>query len=142
MRKKLEIAADMSHFDQIRDLVEKELSNENCPADEVIMFLISMEEIYSNIAFYAYPKEAGKAEIDWNFDSEKREAEICFSDRGKPYNPLEKPDPDLSLSAVDRPVGGLGIYMVKNSMDRVEYAYTGGRNILTLRKKFGGRKNV
>lgn len=142
MRRKLEVAADMSHFDRIRDFIEEELTREDCPADEMILFLIAVEEIYSNIAFYAYPEGEGNAEVDWEFDPESRTAVIRFSDKGKPYNPLKKRDPDVTLSAADRPIGGLGIYMVKNSMDHVAYEYADGKNILTLEKNFGGVKNV
>jgi anti-sigma regulatory factor (Ser/Thr protein kinase) len=59
---------------------------------------------------------------------------LTFTDGGVPYNPLIKPDPDVTLSAVERPIGGLGIYMVKKSMDEVTYEHTGGKNILTIKK--------
>lgn len=60
---------------------------------------------------------------------------ITFSDSGKPYNPLEKPDPDVTLSAEERSIGGLGIFMVKKSMDDMRYEYKDGQNILTITKR-------
>ena len=61
---------------------------------------------------------------------------MTFSDRGMPYNPLEKLDPDITLSAEERQIGGLGIFMVKKSVDVMEYTYKYGQNILTIRKDF------
>ncbi len=95
---------------------------------------IAVEELYVNIAHYAYGDEEGKATIKIGFDGEPMQVTIRFIDEGVPYNPLEKQDPDTSLSAEERDIGGLGIFMVKKSMDSMEYEYQDGKNILTIQK--------
>ena len=67
--------------------------------------------------------------------AENGEVALKFEDEGVPYNPLEKDDPDVTLSVEDREIGGLGIFMVKKSMDDMYYEYKDGKNILTLMKK-------
>ena len=88
-----------------------------------------------NIAHYAYKPQTGKATI--TIERKGNDAEITFIDSGTPYNPLAKPDPDVTLSAEERGIGGLGIYIVKKSMDNVSYEYKDGCNILKFTKKIG-----
>ena len=95
--------------------------------------LIAAEEIFVNIASYAYGQETGSAEI--RMTVEDGCAGIEFRDSGTPFDPLAKADPDVTLPAEERQIGGLGIFMVKKSMDDVQYRYEGGENILTIRKK-------
>ena len=94
---------------------------------------LSVEEIFVNIASYAYREEPGKAEV--SVECNNGEITIVFKDNGKPYNPLEKPDPDVTLSAEEREIGGLGIFLVKKNMDDVSYEYKNDQNILTIKKK-------
>lgn len=96
---------------------------------------IAVDEIFSNIIKYAYDPQTGPATIKVTPIREDNVVEITFIDQGKPYNPLEKDDPDVTLPAEERGIGGLGIFIVRNSMDDVEYEYVDGNNILTLRKK-------
>ena len=91
------------------------------------------EEIYANITFYSYPNPPGTIEVDISKDNEF--VELVFSDEGVPYNPLEKADPDITLPPEERPLGGLGIFMVKEIADNVDYVYTGNQNILTIKFK-------
>ena len=88
------------------------------------------EEIFANIAFYAYPEKNGDMEVSISKNSDK--IKLVFKDEGIPYNPLEKQDPDITLPPEERPVGGLGIYMVKQMADSVSYEYMNGQNILTI----------
>ena len=97
---------------------------------------VAIEEIFVNIAHYAYPGGEGNAVIEVEADSSAKNVLIVFEDNGIPYNPLEKEDPDISLSADDRPVGGLGIFMVKKTMDGMSYEYKDNRNRLTIVKGF------
>lgn len=97
---------------------------------------IAVEEIFVNIASYAYTPEIGKAEILIQEDHDPEGITITFIDTGIPYDPLAKPDPDVTLSANQRQIGGLGIYMVKKSMTDMTYRYEENRNILTIRKEF------
>ncbi len=96
---------------------------------------IAVEETFVNIASYAYPDGGGQAEILFELDESSRMASITFVDSGIPFNPLAKEDPDVTLPAEKRGIGGLGIFMVKKSMDDVRYENRDGRNILTIVKK-------
>ena len=96
---------------------------------------MAIDEIVANIAQYAYAPEVGPVTVRFAFDEGTRTATLTFLDKGLPYNPLEKADPDVSLSAEDRPIGGLGIFLVKKTMDGMAYAYKHGQNVLTIQKR-------
>jgi anti-sigma regulatory factor (Ser/Thr protein kinase) len=93
----------------------------------------AVEEIFVNIAYYAYPSGEGDVTVSVAVTPDKLSIE--FKDNGTPYNPLAKPDPDMSLPADNREIGGLGIYMVKNIMDEISYKYCDRQNVLTIAKK-------
>ena len=97
---------------------------------------VAIEEIFVNIAHYAYPEGEGDAVISVGADTAAGGVQIVFEDEGIPYDPLKNEDPDITLSAEDRPIGGLGIFMVKKSMDEVSYEYKDGKNRLTIKKSF------
>ena len=118
----------------VLDAIEAHLSKNGCPDSVKTEVLISVEEIYVNIAHYAYGGKAGEATVQMEVTQNPRICRVVFRDRGVPYNPLEKEDPDVSLSAEEREIGGLGIYMVKQCMDKIEYRYEDGYNILTIEK--------
>ena len=118
----------------VLDAIEAHLCKNGCPDSVKTEVLISVEEIYVNIAHYAYGGKAGEATVQMEVTQNPRICRVVFRDRGVPYNPLEKEDPDVSLSAEEREIGGLGIYMVKQYMDKIEYRYEGGYNILTIEK--------
>ncbi len=119
------------------DLVEEELAAAGASRKEILKIHMVVDEILNNIATYAY--ESG-GDVTVTMDHDENEAMFClkFSDSGKPYNPLSNEDPDTTLAAKDRPIGGLGIMMVKKTMDEVRYENRDGMNILTLKKKIGG----
>ena len=96
---------------------------------------LAVEEIFVNIANYAYAPEIGRATVRVVVSDEPLTVTITFLDRGVPYDPLKKDDPDVTLSAADREIGGLGIFMTKKVMDDVSYEYKDGQNILTLKKR-------
>ena len=95
---------------------------------------IAVEEIFINIANYAYAPGIGKATVRVEVSGDPVTVTITFIDRGVPYDPLKKDDPDITLSADEREIGGLGIFMTKKVMDNISYEYKGGQNILTLKK--------
>lgn len=103
--------------------------------DEMVLNQIDLavEEIFVNIAHYS-----GAAEAEINCTFEDGVLEVIFSDAGKPFNPLERPDPDITLSADERNIGGLGIFLTKKFMDSVDYEFKDGKNILKIRKKMDG----
>lgn len=114
--------------------IEKLLDENQCPETLKMIMLVAVEEIFVNIAHYAYGGNPGEAVIDLDVIPNPKSCRVVFRDKGVPYNPLEKTDPDITLSAEERNIGGLGIYMVKQSMDKVEYRYEDGYNILTIEK--------
>ncbi|HBI59911.1 MAG TPA: hypothetical protein DDY31_01655, partial [Lachnospiraceae bacterium] len=132
---KLTVEAKIENLQQVLDFVEEKLSQQDCDNKTMVQFAVAVEEIYVNIAHYAYPNSIGNAEIRVRIHKNPVLAEIVFIDRGIPYNPLKKKDPDTTLSAEEREIGGLGIYMVKKSMDQTLYEYKDGQNILTIMKK-------
>ncbi len=95
---------------------------------------IAVEELFVNIAHYAYNPETGPATVRVEVEKEPPAVTITFIDNGVPYDPLAREDPDITLSAEERQIGGLGIFMVKKSMDNIEYEYKNGQNILRIRK--------
>ena len=114
--------------------MERLLDENNCPEVLKSIMLVAVEEIFVNIAHYAYGGKSGEAIINLDIKQDPKCCRVEFRDRGIPYNPLEKEDPDITLSAEEREIGGLGIYIVKQSMDKVEYRYEDGCNILTIEK--------
>lgn len=130
---KLTIEAKTENFSAVREFIDEKLEKLGCKMKIQFQIDVAVEEIFVNIAHYAYEPDTGMAEIRFSADDDT--ATITFIDSGKPYNPLEKPDPDITLSADEREIGGLGILMVRKSMDDMKYEYIGGQNILSIIKK-------
>ena len=133
--KKITIEAKRENLDQVLAFVDEMLETAGCDMRTQMQLDIAVEEIFVNIASYAYAPEVGNVVIGMQVHEEDRLAEITFADSGIPYNPLEKEDPDVTLSAEEREIGGLGIFMVKKTMDDLRYDYRNGQNVLTLIKK-------
>jgi sigma-B regulation protein RsbU (phosphoserine phosphatase) len=130
--------ASTKKLHDVLDFIEKELSQIECPSKCIKQLIIAVEEIFVNIAFYAYSESEKKdnfVEIQLLLNEENKEIEITFIDGGKPYNPLLKSDPDTGLSADKRKIGGLGIYMSKK-LSNMRYVFTDDKNILTLTKRW------
>lgn len=122
--------------------IEKLLDDNHCPETLKMVMLMAVEEIFVNIAHYAYGGKPGEAIIGLDVIPNPKSCRVVFRDKGIPYNPLEKTDPDITLSAEEREIGGLGIYMVKQSMDKVEYRYEDGCNVLTIEKSLDGEMDM
>ncbi len=131
----LKIEAALDNLDEVLAFVDQRLEENDCPMKVQTQIDIAVEEIFVNIASYAYSPEKGNAEIGVEVSDDPLEVTIRFADSGIPYDPLAKEDPDITLPAEKRPIGGLGIYMVKKSMDNVEYEHKDGQNIFIIRKK-------
>ena len=97
--------------------------------------LVAIEEVFVNVAHYAYPNGEGDMSLHIGFDDQSRDITFRMTDKGIPFDPLEKPEPDITLSAEEREIGGLGIFIAKKTMDSLTYAYENGENILTMIKK-------
>ena len=132
--RELEIEADTDNLQTVQDFVEKELSNIACPLRIRMHISLAVEEIFVNIAHYAYSPNKGQATVRVEVTEDPVSVIITFIDRGVPYDPLKKNDPDITLSADERPIGGLGVFITKKTMDDICYEYKDGRNILTIKK--------
>ena len=134
MEKELKLEAKLENITHVISFVETELELLNCPMKTTLLIDTVIDELFSNIAMYAYGDSIGYAWIKVDYDPDKRLVTFKLSDEGIPYNPLEKDDPDITLEAEDRPIGGLGIYIAKKAMDTMTYERKDGKNILTLGK--------
>ena len=128
------LTAEREAIPEVIAFLDAELDALGCPRRAKMQIDIAADELYSNIANYAYDNEPG--DVDISVSTDELGATVEFRDAGVPFNPLQKEDPDITLSAENRPIGGLGIFMVKKTMDSVDYRYIDGQNILTIRKSF------
>lgn len=131
----ISVEAKREELDKVLEFVNEHLAQASCEKLVQLQINIAVEEIFVNIANYAYKTKQGEATVRLEVSGNPLQTIIQFMDKGHPYNPLGRMDPDLSLSAEEREIGGLGIYMVKQSMDQVEYRHDGTKNILTIKKK-------
>ena len=115
--------------------VEQTLDGYGCPMKTQMAICVAIEEVFVNVAHYAYGGGDGNATLEIGMDAASGNTVFRLIDRGTPFDPLQKPDPDITLSAQEREIGGLGIFITKKTMDTVTYAYENGENILTMMKK-------
>lgn len=130
----LDIEAELENLPQVQTFVEERLAKVDYPAATAMQISIAIEEIFVNIANYAYMPGKGKVVVRVEVCEAPISVSITFIDHGIPYDPLAKADPDVTLPAGERQIGGLGIFMTKKIMDDVAYTYQDGKNILTLKK--------
>lgn len=133
--RELKLESTGENLTEILRVLDEELEKAGCDTDTQYEIDIAVEEIYVNIADYAYGSTPGPVSIQMDIDSDNG-AVITFADEGAPFDPLKRKDPDITLPGNKRPIGGLGIFLVKKSMDDMTYRYEGGRNILTIKKKW------
>ena len=132
--KDITVDATLDNLEVVQNFVSEELENQGCSMKVMMQIEIAVEEIYVNIVHYAYNPEIGKATIRCEVTDDPMQVIIQFLDSGVPFDPLAKEDADITLSAEERQIGGLGIFMVKQSMDEVSYEYVEGKNVLTIKK--------
>ena len=132
MKAYLEMPALSENLDHLMSFVTERLENADCPMKQQMKICVAVEEVFINIANYAYTPITGNVLIEMSCENDT--AEITFTDKGVPYDPLAKEDPDISLPAEERPIGGLGILMVKKTMDDISYDRENDCNILTIKK--------
>ena len=135
LSRELVVEALPENLPQVQSFVRELLEKASCPMKTLMQIDVIVEEVFVNIAHYAYGTERGKAVVRAEISGKPPVVTITFTDRGVPYDPLAREDPDVTLPAEQRQIGGLGIYMTKKMMDEVRYEYRDGRNILTLKKK-------
>ncbi|MCR4585689.1 MAG: ATP-binding protein [Lachnospiraceae bacterium] len=132
--KELNVLANVDNIDEVMEFVTEELEQLECSLKVQTQIETAVEELFVNIATYAYNPDEGPATVRVEVEKDPPAISITFIDQGVPYDPLAKADPDVTLSAEDRQIGGLGIFMVKESMDDIDYEYKDGKNILHIRK--------
>ena len=126
---KVDVLSDVLGF------VDETLERYACPMKIQTAICVAIEEVFVNVAHYAYGDGEGDMTLSIAFDEENRVITFRMTDKGTPFDPLKKPDPDITLSAEEREIGGLGIFITKKTMDTVTYAYENGENILTMIKR-------
>ena len=123
--------------DKSSEIIEFLMASPDMPADEALLFKIrlSIEEAVENVVRYAYEGGIGWLEAGTSLDKDNLVLTVELRDAGVPFNPLEREDPDITLSAEEREMGGLGIFLCKQMMDSLQYRYEDGNNILLMTKK-------
>ena len=132
----IEVEATVANLPKVLGFIDGHLEAADCPIRAMMQIDVAAEEIFVNIAHYAYAPGTGKAWVRVETGGDPPGVTITFIDGGMHYDPLAKEDPDVTLSAEERKIGGLGVFLVKNTMDDVTYRYEDGHNILAIRKNF------
>ena len=127
--------ASTDALSEVLGFVDEMLEKYECPMKIQTAVCVAIEEVFVNVARYAYKTEEGDVSLGVGFDDGSRTITFRMADKGVPFDPLKKPDPDITLSADEREIGGLGIFITKKTMDSVTYAYENGENVLTMIKK-------
>lgn len=139
MMKELSVDAVVDNIEPVAEFVNEYLEEHGCPMKVQMLMDIAIDELFGNIAHYAYHPEIGPATVRVEVTEPPLSVILTLIDNGVPYDPLRAEDPDTTLSADERAFGGLGIYTVKKLMDDVSYEYRDGKNILRIRKNYGRR---
>ena len=132
----LTMPARVENIDPVTEMINARLEELDCPLKAQMQIDVAVDELFGNIAHYAYPEVGGDVTVRMEDDLQPPGVRITFLDRGIPYDPLAREDPDTTLAAEDRKIGGLGIFLVKKTMDAVLYDYRDGCNVLTIVKYF------
>ena len=132
--KEMNIEATIDNIPTVTAWVDEQLEALDCPMKAQMQIDIAIDELFSNIARYAYNPETGPATVRVEVAENPMAVVITFIDKGIPYDPLKQEDPNTHLPAEEREIGGLGIFMVKKTMDDITYEYKDGQNILKIKK--------
>ena len=133
--KEITLEARQENVRVVTEMVDAELEKLDCPMKAQMQIELAIDEIFTNIVSYAYTPGTGMATVRIDYNTGSGEVSLVFLDSGVPYDPLKKEDPDVNLPAEERAIGGLGIFLVKKTMDDMRYEYRDGQNCLTLIKK-------
>lgn len=134
MTNELRVDAVLENLPAVTDFVTEPLAALGCPEKERFHIELVAEEIFVNIASYAYPSGTGDVVVERRAEEDPPSLRLTFRDRGIPYDPLQQAPPDLTAELKDRPIGGLGVFLVKEIVDEMRYEYRDGQNILTVTK--------
>ncbi|MBE5933756.1 MAG: ATP-binding protein [Lachnospiraceae bacterium] len=137
MNKEINVEATMDNLDAVLGFIEENLELADCPMKIAMKIVVCVEELFVNVVNYAYEGFVGKCKITFEaLNNDENKVVISISDQGKEFNPLEKADPDTTLDADEREIGGLGIFMVKNIMNHIYYERSGENNIIIMEKSW------
>lgn len=131
---KITVEAVLENLQTVIDFATEKLEERDCSMKIIMQTELVVEEIFVNIASYAYHPETGSATFCVEFGENPDALLMTFIDGGKPYNPLEQAAPDTSLDINEREIGGLGIFLVRKNVDEISYEYADGKNILRMKK--------
>lgn len=129
------LPATVENIGKITAFVEGRMEEKDCPLKQIMQVSMAVDEVMANVAMYAYAPGTGDVTVAVDFDDGSRTVSVTFIDRGVAFDPLAKEDPDVTLPAEQRKIGGLGIFLVKKTMDDVAYRREGDQNILCIKKK-------
>ena len=130
------VEAALPNIETVTEFVNAQLEAWGCPGKARLQIDIAIDELFSNIARYAYGDGAGDATVRFSFDASTRTASVTFVDGGVPFDPVKREDPTLPSSIQETSIGGLGILMVKKTMDELSYRREAGDNVVTFRKSW------
>ena len=130
----LKLPASIEKIEEATTFMNEVLDNAGCSEKVKMQMSVALDELMSNVARYAYAPGTGDITIGFDVLENPKRLVMTLTDSGKPYNPLEKEDPDITLSAEQREIGGLGIFIVKKYMDDMTYEYKDGQNIVKITK--------
>ena len=133
--KEITLKAVIESIPQATSFVDEQLEAIECPMKAQMQLDVAIDELFCNIASYAYGAGEGEATLRFEYDPAARRVILSFIDEGIPFNPLKSAEPDVSLSAEERAIGGLGIFLVRKTMDGMAYRRENGKNILTIQKQ-------
>ena len=133
--KELTVQAALENIPVVTAAMDEFLEAPDCPLKAQMQLDVAVDELFGNIAQYAYPDGTGSVTVRFDHDEAARMVSVTFVDSGVPFDPLKQRDPDVSLSIDDRKEGGLGIFMVKKTMDHMVYRHEDGCNLLTIYKR-------
>lgn len=136
--KELTVDATLESIALVTDFVNSELDAKDCSPKARVQIDIAIDELISNIVSYAFPSGNGSFTVRVAFEKSSPTAVLTFLDRGQPFDPLSVSEPDVTSAAEDRPVGGLGVFLIRRLMNDASYEYRDGQNILRLRKDMRG----
>ena len=132
--KSMTVMAQVKELERVLAFLRQELAPYECSAKTMFQLELVVEELFVNIASYAYTESGGEVEVGCEVSGETPGITIRFADRGRPFDPLARADAETTPEALENRVGGLGILLVKKTMDEVAYAYEDGANVLTVKK--------
>ena len=133
--KEITLEATLENITRVTAWIDEALEALDCPLKAQMQIDVAIDELFGNIAHYAYSGKTGMVTVRFDHDAVANAVSITFIDQGVPFDPLSQDDPDTTLGADERKIGGLGIFLVKKTMDALNYQFRDGKNILSLKKK-------